>query len=171
MIADNLYEVTPQSMPIPCVDVVALDAHGQALILLRNNEPAKGAWWFPGGRVRHCESREQAARRKLWEECHLVPSCVTELIALDVLLPDGSQFMSHGITTIYAACVEDTSNLVLDLQNQDALWVKPAEDVGAHLPTFVQEIPLNEQLRCHTFHQCIAESIGTFSPAASSRKS
>lgn len=39
--------------------------------MLRENQPEQGKWWFPGGRIHFGESRLDAARRKVKEECGL----------------------------------------------------------------------------------------------------
>jgi ADP-ribose pyrophosphatase YjhB (NUDIX family) len=41
------------------------------LFLRRNNQPAKGEWWFSGGRIRKRESLEEALRREVKEETGL----------------------------------------------------------------------------------------------------
>ena len=57
---------------LPIVSVEALIVMGNALLFLRRkSEPAKGEWWFPGGRVRKGESLEQALRREVAEETGL----------------------------------------------------------------------------------------------------
>ncbi len=57
-------------MPIVSVDAVII-SDGALLLLRRNNEPAKGEWWLPGGRVMFCESLEGALRREVKEETGL----------------------------------------------------------------------------------------------------
>ncbi len=73
-------------MPIPCVDVLVWDG-GFVLLLKRAKSPAENSWWLPGGRVLHSESRQDAARRKVREECSLEVSEVTEVASFDVFLP------------------------------------------------------------------------------------
>src|ERR1035438_7612472 len=57
---------------IPIVSVEAVIMIGNALLFLRRkNEPAKGEWWFPGGRIKKGESLEQALCREIKEETGL----------------------------------------------------------------------------------------------------
>jgi len=70
-IEEELYDKIKSVMPIPCVDLVVINNQEEVLMLKRENEPAKGLWWFPGGRVHHNETRADAALRKLKEECGL----------------------------------------------------------------------------------------------------
>jgi len=59
---DVLYEEVVKWLPI--VSVEALFVVDDALLFLkRNNDPVKGKWWFPGGRVRRGESLEEALQR------------------------------------------------------------------------------------------------------------
>ena len=76
VVPEPLYQQIWPIMPIACVDVVAHDGDGRVLLLCRAEEPAKGQWWFPGGRVHHMETRADAAARKLKEECSLAAIAV-----------------------------------------------------------------------------------------------
>ncbi|MBU2458733.1 MAG: NUDIX domain-containing protein, partial [Planctomycetes bacterium] len=50
------------NVPILCVDLLIV-YNGKCLLLKRDNEPAKGEFWFAGGRIRKFESIENAAIR------------------------------------------------------------------------------------------------------------
>ncbi len=64
-ITEELYRQFCRSMPLACVDLIVVDTDRRVLLLLRKNDPARGHWWFPGGRVLYLETRQQAALRKL----------------------------------------------------------------------------------------------------------
>ena len=69
-IPSALYDRIKTCMPI--VSVEALIVMDEALLFMRrNNQPAKGEWWFPGGRIRKGESLEEALRREVKEETGL----------------------------------------------------------------------------------------------------
>jgi len=57
-------------LPIVSVEAVIV-SDGALLFLRRNNEPVKGEWWFPGGRIHKGESIEDALRREIKEETGL----------------------------------------------------------------------------------------------------
>jgi ADP-ribose pyrophosphatase YjhB (NUDIX family) len=68
--------VVPDATPrrIPCVGGIVLDdgPHGRRLLLVRRGqEPAKGTWSVPGGRVEPDESAEAATAREVLEETGL----------------------------------------------------------------------------------------------------
>lgn len=129
-------------MPIPCVDLVVENCRGEVLLVRRKNEPAKGEWWFPGGRVRFGEEREASAKRKLNEECGLSTMLkMEELWTLDAILPIQSESrVSHGITTIYAVKVQSGAQVHLDAQSSEFAWMKPAHWKAAGVHPFVYEI-------------------------------
>ena len=57
------YEKILEVLPILCVDCV-ISHNGKCLLLRRINEPAKGQYWFPGGRVNKNEKIKDASLRK-----------------------------------------------------------------------------------------------------------
>lgn len=72
VIPQRLYNKIKSQLPIVCVDIVVL--HNQhVLFLKRANDPLKGQWFFPGGRLYKDETLEQCAIRKAREECGLRP--------------------------------------------------------------------------------------------------
>jgi 8-oxo-dGTP pyrophosphatase MutT (NUDIX family) len=53
---------------IPCVGGVVINPAGFLLVVQRKNEPARGLWSLPGGRVEHGETAEVAVVREVTEE-------------------------------------------------------------------------------------------------------
>ena len=49
--------------PLVSIDLVVRDAEGRILLGFRKNEPAKGTWFVPGGRIRKDETRDAAFER------------------------------------------------------------------------------------------------------------
>jgi ADP-ribose pyrophosphatase YjhB (NUDIX family) len=65
---------------VPAVGGVLRDEAGRLLLVLRGNEPDRGTWSLPGGRVEAGESPEDAVVREMAEETGLDVR-VLELIA------------------------------------------------------------------------------------------
>ena len=57
---------------VPCVGALAYDAEGRLLLIRRRNEPGRGLWSVPGGRVEAGESDAEAVVREMAEETGLV---------------------------------------------------------------------------------------------------
>lgn len=136
-VAQELYSQILQVMPIPCVDLLVTDGAGNVLLLLRKNDPAAGQWWFPGGRVLFGEKREDAARRKLKEECGLVATQFQEIGTFDLFLDIGQNERVHSITTLFKIQVESGVEIRLDQQSQEARWFTPDERSKYGLHPFI----------------------------------
>jgi colanic acid biosynthesis protein WcaH len=139
IIPEDIYSHIVCLMPIPCVDIIVEDERGRVLLIKRADEPAKGQWWFPGGRIHYLETRTQAVVRKLREECELEPASFTELGTYDVILdmPDGAA-SRHGITTLYHVTVKN-QEFILNEWSLEADWRLPEEWKTASLHQFVRE--------------------------------
>jgi colanic acid biosynthesis protein WcaH len=110
-------------MPLACVDLIVIDKDDRVLLLMRKNYPARGQWWFPGGRVLHLETRQQAALRKLREECGIQVSRADELGTYDVILENPeSGVPHHGITTLFVIRVDGAAPVTLDAQSTAHEW-------------------------------------------------
>lgn len=121
-IPDKLYQKIVQSMPIACVDLLVSDKLDRVLMLKRKKPPAKGRWWFPGGRVLYRELRIDAARRKLKEECGLEANNIRELGTYDVIFEAiPLNCASHGITTVFRMIVNQ-NDVRLDKQSTNYAW-------------------------------------------------
>lgn len=54
--------------PLVSIDLVVEDSQGNILLGQRNNRPAQGYWFVPGGRIRKNETLDDAFRRLTREE-------------------------------------------------------------------------------------------------------
>ncbi len=131
LIPKGLYNKIKKTIPIPCIDLVVFNGAGHILMLKRENEPARGQWWFPGGRVLHGEKREQAVRRKLKEECGLTGIIKREIGTFDVILnyrlTNNEVIRSHAISTFYYVTDIRKSEIVLDSQSSKFKWCSKPE--------------------------------------------
>ena len=120
ILEEDFYRQICQVMPIPCVDLIVEDALDRVLLLKRKNEPAKGEWWFPGGRINHGESRVEAAHRKLNEECGMIAKNISVLYTLEILF-DNCVPSFHALTTIIIMVIEK-NKIILDSQSSEGKW-------------------------------------------------
>lgn len=66
----DFYRRVVESLPIVCVDVI-VKRGSQVLVVKRANEPLKGLWWVPGGRILKDETALKAVHRKVLTETNL----------------------------------------------------------------------------------------------------
>ncbi len=57
--------------PLVSIDLVIRDRHGRVLLGLRENEPARGSWFVPGGAIRKGERLDAAFARIARDELGL----------------------------------------------------------------------------------------------------
>lgn len=139
-IPQDIYAQIVRLMPIPCVDLLVEDTGGRILLIMRANDPAKNQWWFPGGRVHYLETREQAAKRKVKEECGFEAFQMKEMGTYDVLLDmSGDEKPRHGITTLFHIRVKNQGDVILDTQSLTAEWHFRDEWLKMNLHQFVRE--------------------------------
>jgi ADP-ribose pyrophosphatase YjhB (NUDIX family) len=143
LIPSKFYRRIVAAMPIVCVDLMVVDVEGRLLLLRRGDEPVKGHWWFPGGRVHLGETRAESALRKLSEECGLRPDTrtTTELITADVILSDHQGGLRHGVTTVFRIEISKPMPPVQhDEHSQAAEWRLPAAWLRENLHPFVRRL-------------------------------
>ena len=148
LIPGEFYRRILAVMPIVCVDLMVIDADGRLLLLRRRDEPAKGHWWFPGGRVHLGETRADTASRKLKEECGLgSDQCtITELITADVILPGDRGGLRHAVSTVFRIEMSKmASPLQLDEHTEAAEWRFPVAWLRENLHPFVRRLVVMER--------------------------
>ena len=65
----NLYKQVVENMVITCIDIIIQrKVDGKLLLFYRRDAPAKGIWWWPGGRLFRGETFDEAAKRKIKDE-------------------------------------------------------------------------------------------------------
>jgi colanic acid biosynthesis protein WcaH len=77
-VPEDLFAEFTARMPQVCVEVV-LETEEGVLLAKRTNEPAKGEWFWPGGRLYKGEELEAAARRVAREELGIEVSVQEQL--------------------------------------------------------------------------------------------
>ena len=85
---------------VKCMPIVSVEAliivDDKLFFLRRNNEPVKGQWWFPGGRIRRGESLKQALHREIKEETGLDVTSARFIGVYSRIFPE-----RHDITIAY----------------------------------------------------------------------
>jgi colanic acid biosynthesis protein WcaH len=114
-----------------CVEVL-LERDGAVLVARRTNEPAKGEWFWPGGRLYKGERLDDAARRVAREELD-VEVDLTERFGVyrhfwDTASVEGAD-SRHTVNIVYRATQSDSdAEVALDDQHDDYRFATGDED-------------------------------------------
>ena len=128
MLEKNLFKSVIQNTPLVSIDLVVLNADGQALLGERLNRPAKGFWFVPGGRILKNESLANAFKRLTLDE--LGTEFAIEQATLqgphDHFYDDnvfGNEFTTHYVAISFVIkLTQPLSNLPMDVQHNGYKW-------------------------------------------------
>jgi len=108
-IPEEEYKIILKKMPILCVDLLIVFGK-KFLLLKRNNEPAKGEYWFPGGRLYKMETIKDASIRKAKEEVNL--SCnFKHIVSIEETIFEKTGAMFTDIHTVNIVCSLTTKSI------------------------------------------------------------
>lgn len=101
-VSEDVWETVVRNVPIPSVDLI-VRTKGGILLARRQNEPAKGEWFVPGGRVQKGETLTDAVQRVAKKELGVQVRIEQELGAYDHLYAEsdipnsgGKHYVAHG---------------------------------------------------------------------------
>lgn len=119
-IPDDVWARVVEYMPIPSVDLVIRCGAG-ILLAKRENEPAKGEWFVPGGRIQKGERLVEAVNRVAREELGVSVSIEERLGTYDHLYDTsdvensgGKHYVAHGFLV-----TPDAESFSLDDQHSE----------------------------------------------------
>jgi len=122
------YEKILKVLPILCVDCI-ITYNGKCLLLRRINEPAKGQYWFPGGRVYKSEKIKDAALRKAHEEVRVMCE-FDKVISVEETMFARQGDMPTDIHTVNVCChlfAINVDNFAMDNAHDWFYWVNAEE--------------------------------------------
>ncbi len=118
-----------RNAPLVSIDLVVRDPRGRVLLGLRNNRPARGWWFVPGGVIRKDERLEQAFRRISQVEL----GSVQELAAARFLGPfehlyednfaGEPGFGTHYVVLAFELGLPGDAGALPDQQHREYRWV------------------------------------------------
>lgn len=126
---------TPVAWHVPCAGGIVRDRAGRILLVRRGQEPARGLWSIPGGRVEGAEAWDAAAVREVREET-----------GIDARNPDFVGFVvrdsGSGATYLIADfALVGEGHPTPDDDADDARWCAPGEIAGIETsPGLVQAL-------------------------------
>jgi len=120
----SFYKKAIEKLPIICVDIVVVDPTSlEYLLVLRDNEPYKGMFWVPGGRLYKGESFFQGAQRKCKEEAGIEVRPLT-LLSANSLIFEKSEWgcNTHTPTIGVVVLVNEKQSVHTDLHHNSFRW-------------------------------------------------
>ena len=87
---------------VPCVGAVVRDAAGRLLLVQRANEPGRGLWSVPGGRVEPGETMPEAVVREVAEETRLAVVVTGLAGVVERAAPGGATYVIEDHTAVLA---------------------------------------------------------------------
>ncbi|WP_267639839.1 NUDIX domain-containing protein [Haloarchaeobius amylolyticus] len=135
-IAEDEWETVVRNVPIVSIDLVVRSPDG-IVLGKRTNEPAKGEWFVPGGRVHKHERLVDAARRVASDELGVKVEVIGELGAYEHLYHeaeldgDGKHYLANGFVVETDVGIDE---MELDDQHDGLRAFEPAD-----LPTDLHE--------------------------------
>lgn len=87
---------------VRAVGAVLRDPEGRVLLVLRGNEPDRGTWSLPGGRVEPGESPEQAVVREMLEETGLQVEVRNRIAQVERAHPAGGVYVIDDFEVSHA---------------------------------------------------------------------
>ena len=125
-IPQKLYDQILKNMPIACVDV-AIVSEEAVFLVKRKDDPAKGEWWVPGGRVLKGEMMKETAIRKCRDEVGIDCDAGPIIYTAETIFSDGPDNIPiHSINScFYMKPKNGKLSVKLDmLHHEDCKWVK-----------------------------------------------
>jgi len=121
------YKKIIKSIPIVCIDLIIQNLENKYLLVKRINEPLKGYYWVPGGRIMHYETIDNALYRILMAELKIeAENLQTNVIGVYEDFFDQNSFESnikyHTISIVHKIFLKNIINIELDNQSEDYIW-------------------------------------------------
>jgi colanic acid biosynthesis protein WcaH len=119
--------------PLVSIDLILRDPDGRALVGHRTNEPAKGWWFVPGGRIEKDEKLVDAFARILKVETGLAhPLSASRLLGVYEHFYPTNRYQQAGYGTHYVVIgrelqLDRRPDIAVDDQHSAIAWLTPEE--------------------------------------------
>ena len=108
--------------PLIGVGVVVFNDQKQVVLVKRGNEPAKGLWAIPGGKVELGEQVRETAIREIREECNIEIEPQDLLGVVDLILKDNDGKVQYHYILIDYVAKYTTGDLTPQSDVTEAGW-------------------------------------------------
>ena len=122
ILSDAEYKRIMEIMPVVCIDCLVQNEQGEFLLVKRNNEPLKGKYWVPGGRLLRNERLEDAVNRKMRQELGVSVEIVRNLGFYEEFFEKTAQNAEGGFHAISFLYLVRPLAGEITLDDQSAEW-------------------------------------------------
>ncbi len=129
---EDLAEVV-RLAPLVSIDLIIEDCKGRVLVGMRNNEPAKGFWFVPGGRILKNERIAEAFERVIKTELGIDANYNdAEFVGAfdhmyDTNFAQRQGFGTHYVVLAHRIKLNDAVDITADDQHSELLWLDKNE--------------------------------------------
>ena len=127
MIPEKKYTEIIENVPILCVDGIIINDEKEYLLVKRLNDPLRGEYWVPGGRVLKHELLKDAIKRKMKQELG-IDIFKERLLGYfeDIYEKSDTKLTTdlHVISFVYLVNSNNQQKIILDYQSVDSIWSK-----------------------------------------------
>jgi len=134
----------PQA-PIAAVGAVVFKDE-KILTIKRGQEPSKGKWSIPGGRIELGETAYEAARREVREECSIEVEIERVLDAANNIIRDETGRIKYHFVIIDMLARYVSGEIKAQSDAEECKWVTPREMAGLDLTPMLREMLTRQKL-------------------------
>jgi colanic acid biosynthesis protein WcaH len=134
-----------KNTPLIAIDLIIENENSEILLGWRNNPPAKGYWFVPGGRIRKGERFDDAFRRIALDETGLIVNLedadflgIYEHLYADENFSGDPTFGTHYIVIAYRIKLREAHSVFPKAQHADYWWAmldEILENPNVHINT------------------------------------
>lgn len=123
--------------PLVSIDLIMVNNKNEALLGCRNNKPAQGFWFVPGGRIQKNETIKMAYERILKSETGLnIPFDKTNLLGVYDHIYNDNFAEEEGVNTHYVVIglkitIPENATIANDNQHSAFKWISISELIGS----------------------------------------
>ncbi len=134
----------PQA-PIAAVGAVVFK-DGKILTIKRGQEPSKGKWSIPGGRIELGETAQEAGIREVREECSIEVEIERVLDAANNIIRDEDGRIKYHYVIIDLLARYVSGEIRAQSDAEECKWVTPQELVELDLTPMLREMLTRQKL-------------------------
>ena len=131
--------------PIAAVGAVVFK-NGKILTIKRGQEPNKGKWSIPGGRIELGETAYEAAQREVREECSIEVEIERVLDSANNIIRDEDGRIKYHFVIIDMLARYTSGEIKAQTDAEECKWVTPQELTELDLTPMLREMLTRQKL-------------------------